>query len=270
MKRSLPSLYTRHAEWWPLLSAPADYKEDAAAYVRLLKSACVFKPVTLLELGSGGGNNASFMKRHFRMTLADLSADMLRVSRRLNPACEHVQGDMRTLRLGREFDAVFIHDAIVYMRTRRDLERALATAYIHCRPGGAALFVPDYTTESFRTSTGHGGYDSPSRSMRYLQWDWDPDPADATYRMDFAYLFRDAANRVRVERESHVAGLFSRREWQEIIRNAGFEVDSVTLESKDLEPGHYRLFRGRKPGVPAGRGRGARRHSHYGLGQPEG
>ncbi len=247
MKTSLPMLYTRHADWWPLLSAPEDYKVDAAVYARTLKAACSFRPRTLLELGSGGGNNALFMKRRFRMTLTDLSPEMLRVSRRLNPECEHIPGDMRTLRLERTFDLVFIHDAIVYMRTRRDLERAVRTAYLHCRPGGAALFVPDYTVESFRPSTGHGGYDSGKRSMRYLQWDWDPDPSDTTYRMDFAYLFRDAANRIRVEKESHFAGLFRIRDWHAILRQAGFEPAEATIESDDLEPGYYRLFIGRKP-----------------------
>lgn len=246
MNRSLPSLYTRHAEWWPLLSAPEDYKEDAAAYSRFLKAACAFTPRTLLELGSGGGNNASFMKRHFRMTLVDLSADMLRVSRRLNPECEHLRGDMRTVRLDRQFDGVFIHDAIVYMQTLRDVRRAVKTAFVHCRAGGAALFVPDYTTETFRGATCHGGEDGPERSLRYLQWDWDPDPRDTRYRIDFVYLLRDAANRVRTERESHHCGLFSIAQWHDVIREAGFEPDSTTIESEDLEPGHYRLFIGRK------------------------
>jgi hypothetical protein len=40
------------------------------------------------------------------MTLVDLSEEMLVVSRQLNPECQHHQGDMRTVRLGRTFDAV--------------------------------------------------------------------------------------------------------------------------------------------------------------------
>jgi trans-aconitate methyltransferase len=59
------------------------------------------------------------------MTLVDLSEEMLVVSRRLNPECEHLLGDMRTLRLGRSFDAVFVHDAIDYMTTEADLRRAV-------------------------------------------------------------------------------------------------------------------------------------------------
>jgi len=243
---ALPALYVEHARWWPLLSPPAGYREDAAAYSRIIKKSCRMRPETLLELGSGGGSNAWFMKRRFRMTLSDLSADMLAVSRTLNPDCEHVQGDMRTLRLDREFDAVFVHDAIIYMRTHRDLQRAVQTAFAHCRPGGAAVFVPDYTRETFHSSTSHGGEDTPESSMRYLQWDWDPDPADCTYRMDFVYLFREADNRVHVENEHHIAGLFSIAEWFDIIREAGFEPASETIESDELEPGAYRLFIGRK------------------------
>ena len=38
---------------------------------------------------------------------------MLAVSQTVNPECEHVLGDMRSLRLGRESDLVLIHEAIV-------------------------------------------------------------------------------------------------------------------------------------------------------------
>ena len=73
------------------------------------------------------------------MTLVDLSPEMLRVSQELNPECTHIQGDMRTVRLGTEFEAVFIHDAICHMATREDLRQALQTAFAHCQPGGVAL-----------------------------------------------------------------------------------------------------------------------------------
>jgi len=35
---------------------------------------------------------------------------MLELSRTINPELEHLVGDMRTIRLGRTFDAVLIHD----------------------------------------------------------------------------------------------------------------------------------------------------------------
>jgi SAM-dependent methyltransferase len=148
-----PKMYTELASWWSLLSPPGDYAEEAAFYLKALIEACERSPQTLLELGSGGGNNASHLKSRFQMVLVDLSPGMLAVSRRLNPECEHVEGDMRTVRLGRQFDCVFVHDAIVYMTTEADLRKAIETAFVHCRPGGAALFAPDHIKENFRPST---------------------------------------------------------------------------------------------------------------------
>jgi hypothetical protein len=176
----LPRLYRELADWWPVLSAPEEYAEEAAYYEKALRGACSCEPATLLELGSGGGNNASHLKRHFQVTLVDLAPAMLKVSQALNPECEHIQGDMRQVRLGRQFDLVFIHDAIVYMTTEADLRQAMHTAYIHCRPGGAVLFAPDHIRENFKTATGHGGHDRGERSLRYLDWTLEPGP-DGTY-----------------------------------------------------------------------------------------
>ena len=159
-------LYQEYAMWWPLLSAPEEYAEEAETYTDLLRSACAEPPQTLLELGSGGGNNAAYMKEHFNITCVDIAEPMLAVSQKLNPECEHHVGDMRTVRLNRLFDAVFIHDAIGYMTTLEDLEKAMQTAYVHCRPGGAALFVPDYTRETFRSASHHGGHDGDTQSLR--------------------------------------------------------------------------------------------------------
>ena len=112
-----PALYDELAEWWPLLSAPEDYAEEAAEYERILVETADGDVTTVIELGSGGGNTASHLKRRFRMALVDRSSGMLSVSRALNPECEHVEGDMRTVRLDRTFDAVFVHDAVAYLTT---------------------------------------------------------------------------------------------------------------------------------------------------------
>lgn len=215
-------MYTALASWWPLLSAPEDYAEEAELYRRLFVEAVQPPLRTILELGSGGGNNASHLKQHFELTLVDRSPAMLAVSRALNPECEHIEGDMRSVHLGRLFDAVFVHDAVCYMTTEADLRAAIATAYVHCRPGGAALFCPDFVTETFRPGTDHGGHDGPARSLRYLEWTWDPDPSDTSYRVDFAYLLRHEDGSVTAERDRHEFGLFWRADWLRLLAEAGF------------------------------------------------
>ena len=224
----LPRLYRDLAEWWPLLSAPEEYEEEAAEYTRLIIEA-VPGAREVLELGSGGGNNASHMKAAFGLTLVDRSPGMLEVSRRLNPECEHIEGDMRSVRLGRTFDAVFVHDAIAYMTTEDDLRAVFATAFEHCRPGGAALFVPDAVTETFEPATDHGGHDGADRGLRYLEWTWDPDPSDSTVRMDLTYVFHEPDGSMHVELDEHVCGLFPRATWMGLIEEAGFEARPVAL-----------------------------------------
>jgi trans-aconitate methyltransferase len=189
--RSIACIISRAAGWWSLLSPPEHYVHEASEYQQILDLASTSSLHTLLELGSGGGSNAFHLKKRYQMTLVDLSAEMLAVSQKLNPECEHVQGDMRTVRLGRQFDAVFIHDAICYMTSEEDLLKALVTACVHCQPGGVALFVPDDTRETFRSMTSHGGEDEETRGLRYLEWSWDPDTSDSTYVYYLAYVLRE-------------------------------------------------------------------------------
>ena len=88
-------LYSQFASWWPLVSHPEEYESYANWYAGQLTQ---YQDVrTVLELGSGGGNNAYHMKHRFSMTLVDISGEMLAVSETTNPECEHVRGDMRTV-----------------------------------------------------------------------------------------------------------------------------------------------------------------------------
>ena len=162
------------------------------------------------------------MKGHFDVTLSDISPDMLAVSRRLNPELEHIEGDMRSLRLDRRFDVVLIHDAIAYCATRDDLAAALQTAAVHCRPGGTVIVAPDYVKETFEPGTDWGGHDAEDgRALRYLEWTWDPDPADETMEVAYTIVVRDSDGRMRAELDQHHEGLFAEATWLELLDRSG-------------------------------------------------
>ena len=238
-----PRLYSDLAGWFHLLTAPHEYREEAKYYgARIVETAS--RPVrVVLELGSGGGNNAVHMKRRFAMTLSDLSPDMLEASRRINPELEHIRGDMRSLRIeGGRFDAVFVHDAVSYLASETEVRAMAATAAFHSRPGGAVLVAPDYVLENFAPPyVERGGHDAPDgRGMRYLMWTTDPDPADSTYLTDFAYLLRGPDGEVRVEHDRHVFGIFPESLWTDALEGAGFQVAVHT------DPWGARVFSGTK------------------------
>ena len=225
-------MYSDLAPWFHLLTHPSDYADEAAFVSRVVDDVGEGDSHTLLELGSGGGNNASHLKARFACTLSDLSLQMLDLSRTLNPECEHVLGDMRTLRLERAFDVVFIHDAVSYLTTEEDLRAALETASVHCRPGGVVILTPDATTEIFKPKTDHGGHDGEDgRSLRYLEWTHDVDPGGTTYVTDYAIVARGPGDELRVVHDRHVLGLFPRAAWERLIADVGLELVDTTVEN---------------------------------------
>jgi SAM-dependent methyltransferase len=239
-------IYDDLAPWFHLLTHPSDYEEEADFITRVIDAVADGSASTLLELGSGGGNNASHLKARFTCTLTDLSEPMLELSRTLNPECEHLQGDMRTLRLGREFDSVLVHDAVSYMTTENDLRAAIATAAAHVRPGGVALFLPNASRETLELGTDHGGHDGDDgRSLRYLQWTRDDDPADDTYQVDFTVVLREEGRPTRVVNELYTEGLFPDAIWRRLMEEAGLEV--VDHGEPDPNEGEHAVFVGRRP-----------------------
>jgi SAM-dependent methyltransferase len=246
LQETLPRMYVELAPWWPLISAPEDYAEEADFYEKMLREASSRPPRTVLELGSGGGNNASHLKRSFEMVLVDLSPPMIEVSRSLNPECEHLVGDLRSVRLEREFDCVFVHDAIAYMVTEEDLRQAITTAFLHCRPGGVALFAPDHVKDTFRPSTDSGGHDGDDASLRYLEWTWDPDPSDSTILVDYTYVLRSADGSVRTMHDRHLEGVFARADWLRLLGEAGFEPWTAPFDHSEVDR-TLELVLGRRP-----------------------
>lgn len=230
------AFYGELAPWWPLISPLEDYEGEATFVARLLRSR-VERLGNVLELGSGGGHCSYYIRQHAhaQMTLIDLSEGMLDVSRRLNPDCRHVQGDMRTVRLEETFDAVFVHDAIDYMTTESDLQAAFVTAAAHLSSGGVAVFLPDDLRETFEPSTDHGGEDgADGRSARLLEWTWDPDPSDTWVQTEYSFLLRDESG-VHHVHESHKTGLFNRDTWLRLLDECGFDPEVVTEELSEEE-----------------------------------
>lgn len=239
-------IYDELAEWYPLLTHVKDYEEEATFFTRLLEPRDP-KP-TLLELGCGQGANAFYMNAAFDLTLVDLSEPMLALSRRLNPELPHLIGDMRTVRLDRSFDRVFVHDAITYITSSADLERTIKTVAAHLAADGIALLAPDYLKENFVSGWDDGGHDGPDgRGLRYVEHCQDPDPEDETYQVDLSLMLREPDGSIRVEHDRHIEGLFPRQTWLDLAAKAGLSAETVVFEHSDLDEDHvYELILCRK------------------------
>lgn len=206
------------------MSPPGDYASEAREFRDFLRSGASGPVREVLHLGCGGGHVDSQLKRYVQITGVDLSPAMLRLARRLNPEVTYVRGDMRSVRLGRVFDGVLISDAVAYMRSPRDLQRAFAAAFRHLRPRGSFVTYAEHAKERFEQN-----WTSAIRGRRgdteivFVENRYDPDPKDTTFEATFLYLIR-RKGRLTVETDRHILGLFPASTWRTTLRGAGFRI----------------------------------------------
>jgi SAM-dependent methyltransferase len=226
-----PLLYRELVPWYQLLDPVEDHADEVAAYQAAFERACPTAQ-TLLELGAGAGNNAFHLKQRYRCTLSEPSREMQSLSLLQNADCEHLGGDMRTLRLERTFDLVLAHDAIMYMTDEAQLRAAIETVFLHTRAGGAAVFAPDVLRENFQESSDVHEGARDSRSLRCLEWVWDPDPNDSAFQVEYAFLLREN-NQVQAIHDVHVEGMFTTATWLRLFESVGFRAETFSRPSDD-------------------------------------
>jgi ubiquinone/menaquinone biosynthesis C-methylase UbiE len=220
-----------------LLSDLTETEHELEGYVDLIRRHAPTPPSTMLHLGCGAGSYDTVFKRHFAVTGVDLSRGMLDRARQRHPDLEYHEADMRTVRLGRQFDAVAIPDSIDYMATKADLCRALDTAVAHLRPGGVLLVVGK-TREIFRDNnfayTGEQG----DVHVTVLENNHVNPYRPGTYEATLAYLIRRRGE-LTVHTECHVLGLFPQETWQQ-----AFASKRLSLQRLDLDGTYDRYLLG--------------------------
>jgi hypothetical protein len=226
-------LYRDLADLWPLISPPEDYAAGARHWRQALRSKLGSGRHEILDLGVGGGNHLSHLCGDFKATAVDLSPEMLRLSIKLNPGVDHHLGDMRTVRLGKKFKAVIIHDAINYMLTETDLKATFATSAAHLQAGGVLITSPDHFRETFRNAR----VESVTRSdgeteLTFIEFVHDPDPGDTVIESIMFYLIRTGGT-LRIEQDRHISGLFPLHTWLDLMQKAGFFVEQYPCREGD-------------------------------------
>jgi SAM-dependent methyltransferase len=226
-------LYRDLADFFPLVTPVEEYAEEAAQWRSLLRFKLGPARHTILDLGAGGGHNLSYIKADFEATATDISEEMLALSRRLNPEVEHSHGDMRTIRLGRTFKAVLVHDAISYMLSEDDVRAVLATAAAHLAPGGLLVLAPDHYTETFKGPiVDHHTAVRGDVELTFIEYTYDPDPADTTVEAIMFFLIREHGQ-LRIEQDHHTLGIFPMKRWFKLLEGAGFTAEKhpITLSN---------------------------------------
>jgi trans-aconitate methyltransferase len=227
-------LYGDLAWMWPIISRKENYIEEADEFRRLIREHSRIEARTILHLGCGGGHIDFTLKKHFEVTGVDVSEAMLSLARRLNPEVTYLLGDMRAVRLGKNFDAVMVADSIDYMLTLEELRAAFVTAFEHLKPGGVFCTYAEVTVESFKQNeTQCSTHAQGDVEITFIENRYDPDPKDTTYENVFVYLIR-RGGQLEIHTDCHLGGIFHLETWLDLLKGVGFEVEQVELDEEHI------------------------------------
>ena len=184
---------------------------------------------TLLHLGCGAGINDWTFKRHFNVTGIDISKGMLKIAQNLNPEVTYVHGDMRTIKLPEQYDAVAIPDSIGYMATFDDLKKTVLTSCDYLKKGGVLLIVaqmPDDFKENNFVYTGKKG----DIDITLFENNHFLSSKKDKYEALFTYLIR-RKGKLKIVNDSHVIRLFPLETWISLFKDAGLEIAKIKINT---------------------------------------
>jgi ubiquinone/menaquinone biosynthesis C-methylase UbiE len=225
-----------------ILSDPRDASDEAALYCKTIKKHSRIPSHTLLHLGCGAGSHDHTFQKHFQVTGVDISRGMLKIARKRNPKIDYHRGDMRTVRLDRQFDAVIIPESIVYMTTPNYLTKAIRTARLHLRPGGVLLIVA-HTQEEFRENNFVYSGSKGNCEVTVFENNHIVGSSKSCYEATMVYLIR-RNGRLTIHSDRHRIGLFKAAVWSSLLKSEGFSVRKMRMDHLYdrflMEHGEYR------------------------------
>lgn len=243
---------TRRTKWlaysdlaWTehIIAPPDEYTEETELLVNTIKQHSKIEVKTLLHLGCGAGGNDYTFKRHFKVTGVDICENMLEIARDLNPEAVYHHGDMRTIELGKCFDAVVAPESIDYMRTENDLYSAMMTAQKHLKPDGVFLVVAN-TAERFSQNNFVYTGSRDDIEITLFENNYIPPYPGTTYEATLIYLIR-RKGKLEIYNDRHILGLFKLETWLDLLKKAGF--DTINQISMDHAYDRFIVGEGKYP-----------------------
>jgi ubiquinone/menaquinone biosynthesis C-methylase UbiE len=209
----------------PLYDSIYSFKDYAAESLRIHELIQSRRPGarTLLDVACGTGKHLEHLREHYQVEGADSSSEMLEIARRRLPDTPLHQADMRSLRLGKTYDAVTcLFSAIGAMKTVDELGGAVARMAEHLAPRGILIVEPWVARDRYETG---GVYTLVVRepAVQIARMNVSERDGDLAV-LDFHYLIGTDAG-IEYVRDRHELGLFSGPEYEKAFREAGLAVE---------------------------------------------
>lgn len=202
----------------------------------------------VLDLGSGTGEcSVQLAQVGFDVTAVDLSEHMLSVAQdkaiEAKLPIKFLQQDMRDLDTGEMYDIVTIFcDSLNYVTDLEGVKATLAKVYQHLKPGGIVLFDVHSLYKIQTLFVGHT-FSSNEDDISYI-WNSFAGEGEGAVEHELSFFVENEEGLYERFDEVHYQRTFSIEEYKDSLREAGFDMISVTADFTTLTPNQTseRLF----------------------------
>lgn len=218
------SPFEKSAEYYDVIydAVGKDYRKEVKRIHQFIRTHKSSNGKALLDVACGTGRHIQFMRKYYSCEGLDLQPKLLARARKRNPDNLFHHGNMLTFNLRRQFDAITcLFSAIGYMRSIRDLNRAVKNMACHLKPGGVLIVEPWLTPED--VILGHIGavfVDQPKLKLVRMNV---VDVKGKLSVLKFHYLV-GRTERIKHFIEIDKFGLFTHNECLAAFRSAGLKV----------------------------------------------
>ncbi len=129
---SLQQTYAQIAEAYDTVTLPKINLGEMEQFTSLIKPGSV-----ILDLGCGPGRDAAwFAAKGYKLTLFDLSTELLAIAKNRVPGATIIQGDMTELSFaGESFDGIWANASLLHL-TKQEMRKVLAKLFLILRENG--------------------------------------------------------------------------------------------------------------------------------------
>jgi dTDP-3-amino-3,4,6-trideoxy-alpha-D-glucopyranose N,N-dimethyltransferase len=182
---------------------------------------------TLLDVACGTGGHLRYLKDHYEVTGVDLDPAMIEAARHRLDRTPLVVGDMRSLDLGRTFDAVIcLFSSIGYLADEGELETAVRSMAGHLNPKGVLIVDgwvrPDSWLDGGHVSVDTAVDDTGLQVVRVVR----SERSGEKTLLEMQYLIA-TGERIEHVTEVHELTLFAPEAYETALEAAGLEVEVV-------------------------------------------
>jgi len=215
--------YTSRPDLYDLEHAHKDYAAEAARVEELIRARTP-DARTLLDVACGTGMHLEHLRARFACEGVDLDEGLLSVARRRVPGVPLHRGDMRTLDLGRRFDAITcLFSAIGFVGGLDGLADAARSFAAHLEPGGVLIVEPWIAPDAWKPNRPHVLSASTEEiALARVTLSGVRDERISTTEMHYTVATSDG---VESWVELHELYLFTDEEMRAALEDAGLEVE---------------------------------------------